>query len=56
MASLKAEKPASSQTPLGLGNKANETKPKAPAKPTLKLDQKPRAPTKGKVVKAAGKN
>ncbi|KAK8913696.1 hypothetical protein KSP39_PZI024082 [Platanthera zijinensis] len=54
MASMKAEKPANcqpSQVPLGQPIKepvkAPDLKPKAvPAKPTPKVEQKPRAPTK----------
>lgn len=51
MASLKAEKPASTQVTVGQLNKepakATEVKPKAvPTKPAPKMEQKPRVPTK----------
>ncbi|KAL0925040.1 hypothetical protein M5K25_003346 [Dendrobium thyrsiflorum] len=62
MASMKAERPGSSQIPVGIGSKASEAKPKAssPKSPAAKkAEQKPRAPTKkvqAKVSKAAAKN
>ncbi|PKU67147.1 hypothetical protein MA16_Dca013008 [Dendrobium catenatum] len=60
MASIKAERPASSQVPIGLGSKTTESKPKAtsPKQARKKTEQKPRAPTKkvqAKVSKPAAK-
>ncbi|KAK8938775.1 hypothetical protein KSP39_PZI010876 [Platanthera zijinensis] len=48
MASMKAERPAGSQVPVGFASKASEAKPKSTSAKSApkKSEQKPRAPTK----------